>query len=117
MIGGVIAVMGLVLWALTRTVEGPSATPLTPPVAVSTTTAPLTTSPNAEETQKAAVPRITADDLRPRVQRGEVTVIDVRDASAYAIAHIPGALNIPLARIESEVAYLPKAKPIVTYCT
>lgn len=61
--------------------------------------------------------RITADELKPRFDRGEVTIIDVRDADQFVQSHIPGALQIPLARIEGEIAYLPKGKPIVTYCT
>ena len=46
-----------------------------------------------------------------------MTVIDVRDAQSYVNAHIPGSLHIPMARIDGEVPYLPKGKPIVTYCT
>jgi hydroxyacylglutathione hydrolase len=61
--------------------------------------------------------RITADEVKPKFDRGEVTVIDVREADQFLQSHIPGALQIPLARIEREVAYLPKGKPIVTYCT
>lgn len=60
--------------------------------------------------------RITADELKPQFDRGEVTIIDVRDADPFVQSHIPGALQIPLARIEGEIAYLPKGKPIVTYC-
>jgi rhodanese-related sulfurtransferase len=61
--------------------------------------------------------RITASELKVLVDRGEVTIIDVRDTSAYSTAHIPGALQIPVSRIEGEIPYLPKGKPIVTYCT
>ena len=61
--------------------------------------------------------RITADELKPQFDRGEVTIIDVREADQFLQSHIPGALQIPLARIEGEIAYLPKGKPIVTYCT
>jgi rhodanese-related sulfurtransferase len=55
--------------------------------------------------------------LKQRIDRGEVTVIDVRDAESYTKGHIPGSLHIPLARVEGEIPYLPKAKPIVFYCT
>lgn len=61
--------------------------------------------------------RVAADELRAQFDRGEVTIIDVREADQYADSHIPGALQIPLARIEGEISYLPKGKPIVTYCT
>ena len=138
MVLGGLAVAALVVWALTRTVE-----PATPKVAAETdvpvrgveqaasTTAMTTTgqtatlaplSPAAEarpkiEGDRTAVPRIAVEDLRAKMNRGEVTVIDVRDQTSFEASHIPGALHIPLARIEGEVQYLPKGKPIVTYCT
>ncbi len=61
--------------------------------------------------------RITIDEFKALYERGEVTVIDVRDARDFQQLHIPGALQIPLARIEGEIAYLPKDKLIVTYCS
>ena len=64
-----------------------------------------------------SIPRVTATALREKIARGEVRVIDVRDADSFLLSHIPGALQIPLAYIESEVPYLRGPKPIVTYCT
>ena len=61
--------------------------------------------------------RISIDEAKARFDRGELTVIDVRQADAYLQAHIPGSLQIPLSRIEGEVSYLPKGKTIVTYCS
>lgn len=61
--------------------------------------------------------RISVDELKPLFDRGDVTIIDVRPADAYAQSHIPGALQIPLARIDGEAQYLPKDKLIVAYCT
>lgn len=61
--------------------------------------------------------RMTIDELKLQFDRGEVTVIDVRDQADFLQSHIPGALQIPLSRIEGEISYLPKGKPIVTYCT
>ena len=76
-------------------------------------TAPAASSPDPN----AAAPRIDPDPLYAHFKAGDVTIIDVRDADAFVAAHIPGALHIPLARIDGEVSYLPKGKPIVTYCT
>lgn len=45
-----------------------------------------------------------------------VCVLDVRTADMYAVAHIPTALNIPLADLVSKLNTLPKNKTIVTYC-
>lgn len=64
---------------------------------------------------EATVARITPADLQKRL--GSVTLIDVRHADNYSYAHIPGALHIPLSFVEQEAPYLPKGRPIVTYCT
>jgi rhodanese-related sulfurtransferase len=61
--------------------------------------------------------RVSAGEVKAQFDRGDVTLIDVREADQFADSHIPGALQIPLARIEGEIPYLPKGKPIVTYCT
>jgi len=67
--------------------------------------------------ETASAPRIEPDDLLAHFKAGDVTIVDVRDADSFVASHIPGALHIPLARVEGEVPYLPKGKPIVTYCT
>jgi hypothetical protein len=145
---GALLVAGLVVWALTRTVESPApvasttyptateATATTsmpstagafdtstmqpiPSTPFPSTTAGVATSSHAPviEGNKSEVARISAEDLREKVNAGAVTVIDVRDASAYAAAHIPGSLHIPLASVEANLDRLPKGKPIVAYCT
>jgi predicted sulfurtransferase len=78
--------------------------------------APLPQTSSTEDAN-AAAPRIEPDDLYAHFQKGDVTIVDVRDAGAFAASHIPGALHIPLARIDGEVSSLPKGKPIVAYCT
>lgn len=72
---------------------------------------------STSSTQTEGFRRITVEELKPLFDRGEVTLIDVRDIGAYEAAHIPGSLQIPLARIDGETPYLPKEKLIVTYCT
>lgn len=89
------------------------------PAPIASATAPIVTSSHAPtiEGNKAEVKRISAEDLREKVKANAVTVIDVRDSSAYAAAHIPGSLHIPLASVEANLDRLPKGKPIVAYCT
>lgn len=64
-----------------------------------------------------AAPRITIDQLRERMNRGEVVVVDVRPPEAYREQHIAGAINLPSDQIAARAAELPKEKLIVTYCT
>ena len=135
---GGIAVAGLLGWALTRTVEPAPVTSVSSPVAETSapvastnpgtfdtagftqTAAPLTATnapPPQPEGDKTAVTRISAEDLRAQIRRNEVTVIDVRDNTAYAQGHIPGAMHIAFASVQSSLDTIPKGKPIVTYCT
>ena len=148
-IGG-LAVAGLVVWALTRTVQPAPATtastevpmgveqttatmanPTLPPLDTAnmppasattpTTTAAVSTSgyvPNPPTNdENASVPRISLGDLKAKIDAKEVTVIDVRQDVAFNTAHIPGSMHIPMAVVETQIANIPKDKPIVTYCT
>ncbi len=55
-------------------------------------------------------------ELLERAKKGLVTVLDVRPAEEYAAGHIPGAINVPLEKLESFLARLPKRKEVVAYC-
>jgi len=66
--------------------------------------------------ETAGVARIDAPELRAQLERDAVTLLDVRDSDSYIAGHIAGALHIPLSRVEGEIPYLPKEKPIVAYC-
>ena len=120
MIAGAIAVLGLVAWALSRSLNAPVASPpsSTTTPAATIATAPPAPVPNAdEEAAKAAVPRITVDELKQRLDRNEVTLIDVRNKESYDAGHIKGAMHIPLPSTEAYLSFVPRDKPIVTYCT
>ncbi|HEY0140424.1 MAG TPA: rhodanese-like domain-containing protein [Thermoanaerobaculia bacterium] len=90
-----------------------------PPPAQTSTLSPLPdiVPPPGTMNAEASVARISAEDLREKVGRGEVTVIDVRDAASYATGHIPGAIHMQMASVEGQLSYIPRDKPIVTYCT
>lgn len=46
----------------------------------------------------------------------QIVLLDVRSRDMFVNAHIPTALNIPLADLVSKLGTLPKDKTIVTYC-
>jgi 3-mercaptopyruvate sulfurtransferase SseA len=116
-------VAALVGWALTREVQRPAVGVVEPPVAEmpATTTVPVTTAEpvpaRRPDEDESTVPRIAAEDLRAKHNRGEVLVVDVRDARGFATGHIPGAINIPFPTVEGAAGTLPRNRPIVTYCT
>jgi rhodanese-related sulfurtransferase len=60
--------------------------------------------------------RVSPAELSRLAGRGEVLILDVRDAEAYLASHIEGALHIPLSYIESEIPHLRRGKTIITYC-
>ena len=144
MVGGGLLVAALVVWALTRTVQpAPSDNTATFPVAVqppvasntmppldTTTGLPMPAGQAAQPAQtstytpnpptpdeNASVQRITVNELRSKLDTKQVTIIDVRDKTSFVTSHIPGSLHVPMATVESQVSFLPKDKPIVTYCT
>ncbi len=71
---------------------------------------------DAYRTQRHAFERISAAELRTRLQYGEVVLLDARPENEYAAGHIPGALSFPLADLERRLDELPADLPIVAYC-
>ncbi len=102
----VLAVIGLIAWAALRNPEVQPAAPVAGVAAGSTAAVDFPT-----------VPRMPLTEAKQKIESGSVTLIDVRDADSYLAGHISGALQIPLARVEGEIPYLPRTKPILTYCT
>jgi rhodanese-related sulfurtransferase len=64
--------------------------------------------------------RITVDDLRKRMEKGEdFAVIDTRNPQEWAKSDvkIPEAIRVSADDIDQVLSKIPKDKPIVTYCT
>ncbi|MGH8676667.1 MAG: ArsR/SmtB family transcription factor [Burkholderiales bacterium] len=59
---------------------------------------------------------IRAEELLERAKQGLVTVLDVRPPEEFAAGHLPGAVNIPIDRLETELAKLPKRREVIAYC-
>ncbi|QFZ18298.1 ArsR/SmtB family transcription factor [Saccharothrix syringae] len=60
--------------------------------------------------------QVTRDELLQRIEKGDVTVIDVRPREEYAAGHIPGAVSIPLRELADRLAELPADSTVVAYC-
>jgi rhodanese-related sulfurtransferase len=53
------------------------------------------------EEARRTVPEISADELKQRLDRGEVDLLlDVREAHEWTDGHIPGALHVPRGSLE-----------------
>ncbi len=59
---------------------------------------------------------VDREQLIRRIQRGAVTVIDVRPAEEYRAGHLKGALSVPLAVLRQRLKTLPRSREIVAYC-
>ena len=73
-----------------------------------------------KEASMADAPRITAQELKRRMDAGEdFTVIDVRNPNAWAETDtvIPEAIRVPLDKLEENLPRIPKSRPVVAYCT
>jgi rhodanese-related sulfurtransferase/biotin operon repressor len=82
------------------------------------------------EATSAAIARVTAsyfharDDLEPvsrtelldRLHCGAVTLLDVRPEDEFALGHLPGAVNLPLAQLKQRLSELPPDREVVAYC-
>ena len=62
-------------------------------------------------------PRITIADLREKIKKDEVFIVDVRNQASFDAGHIPGSKLIPSGEILNHLDELPKDKLIVTYCS
>jgi hypothetical protein len=63
------------------------------------------------------IERVSLADAKAALEAGSAVFVDVRIQEAYTVDHIPGALNIPLAEIETRLGELDPNQWIITYCT
>jgi 3-mercaptopyruvate sulfurtransferase SseA len=61
--------------------------------------------------------RITLAGAKKLFDAGEVLIVDTRAKDAYNSEHIKGAINIPLADVETRLSELKTDKKIVAYCS
>lgn len=67
------------------------------------------------EERSALVP-ISSTELWDKLNKDEVTLIDVRPEEEFLTGHIPGAVSIPLKELKEKLKELPSDKEIVAYC-
>lgn len=63
-----------------------------------------------------ALEPVTRGELMDRLRDGVVTVLDVRPQDEFALGHLPGAVNVPLAELEKRLSMLDPGHEIVAYC-
>ncbi|MBI3959206.1 MAG: rhodanese-like domain-containing protein [Chloroflexi bacterium] len=82
----------------------PTPTPAPPPTAVAVTVKDVN-----------AAPRIPVAEAKQHFDAGSALFIDVRDAEAFALSHIPGAVHLPLGEVQLRHGELPKDRLLILY--
>jgi len=62
------------------------------------------------------VEAIGRDELRARLARGDVVLVDVRPSEEFQAGHIDGARSIPIEELERRIAELPSDREVIAYC-
>lgn len=68
---------------------------------------------------RQGVELIDHNELRERLERGDLVVIDVRPEAEYAAGHIPGAISLPpdqLDRVDEVLRDIPADREVAAYC-
>lgn len=71
------------------------------------------------EAAKARVRNITAEDVKPRIDRREkFNLVDVREESEFAAGHLPGAIHLSRGIIERDIEkkFPDTGTELVLYC-
>jgi rhodanese-related sulfurtransferase/predicted transcriptional regulator len=59
---------------------------------------------------------IGRDELRERLRRGDVVLIDVRPSQEFEAGHIEGARSIPIEELDRRLEELPAGREVIAYC-
>ena len=66
--------------------------------------------------ERDGIEQLSASELRERLERGQVVVLDVRPEPEYRAGHIAGARSAPLPVLAALAPKLPRRREIVAYC-
>jgi rhodanese-related sulfurtransferase/biotin operon repressor len=66
--------------------------------------------------ERDALEPVTRAELKSRMRKGLVTVLDVRPTEEFRQGHVPGAHNVPLGQLKRWLARLDRRTEIIAYC-
>lgn len=66
--------------------------------------------------ERDAMEPVSHQELLERSRKGLITVLDVRPKDEFAIEHLPGAINIPLAELENRLSEIKDSREVIAYC-
>ena len=59
---------------------------------------------------------ISREELKGRLRRGDLVVLDVRPEAEYRSGHIAGARSLPISELRRRLRDVPKSADVVAYC-
>ena len=59
----------------------------------------------------------SVDQVKARLDKPDVALVDVREPGEYILGHIDGAINIPLRTLAQQLDQIPKDKEVIVYCS
>lgn len=62
------------------------------------------------------IEQITAVTAKELLDRGEITILDVRGSAEYKEGHVPETVHIPLGYLEDRLDEVSSDKPLVVHC-
>ena len=74
------------------------------------------TPPDTDNHQQEA-PRISLADAKKDFDNGTAIFIDTRNADAFKVEHVKGAINISAAEVATRYKEIPTDKKIIAYCS
>lgn len=78
---------------------------------------PIAAEATVTPVNESQVQRVTLEDAKAAYDSKSAVFLDVRDSSTYSIAHITGAINIPLSELPTRMGELDPKVWIIPYCT
>ncbi len=65
---------------------------------------------------KFSLKSLSMNELIAKLEKGRVTILDVRPESEYRKGHIANAVSIPIEQLAKRLNEIPKRNEIITYC-
>lgn len=62
------------------------------------------------------VPQVTVGQLASQLEKGEVTVVDVRGHAEWEAGHLPDVENIPVGYLADHLREIPRDTPVAVHC-
>lgn len=68
-----------------------------------------------KEADKPRPGRLPLEAVKARLEKGDLTILDVRPAAEFAAGHLKGAKNFPLEGMASQLPPIPKNQDVLVY--